>query len=235
MTQEMRSHIWCDRLLASCCQGILEDGIDDLAVLERTMRCPVCDERCPATRLTTLLTKISAQDFADLGCYRQAVMELTLAADQQLTCTPVNVVELDRDDLGRAEAEPRHKQQHSIIARAMSGVAAHRAKNGLDPIGRQVPGQPRVPALCRLGKTQGKIARRRPAPEQILEEGPKMGRGWPVSIRILVCQQVLDEANGVGGPKTCQVDLTGSEAIIEEPVSKTQKRGRWCVGSGPAA
>ena len=102
MTQEMRSHIWRGRLLAGCRQSILEDGIDDLAVLERTMRRPVRDEYRSATRFTTLLTKISAQDFADLGCYRQAVMELTFAADQQLTRTPVNVVELDRDELGRS-------------------------------------------------------------------------------------------------------------------------------------
>jgi hypothetical protein len=124
---------------------------------------------------------------------------------------------------GRAQAEPRHEQQHRIIARAMPGVTAHRGKNGLEPIGRQMPGQSRLSALGRLGNAQCKVARRCPTPEQMLEESPKMGRGCLVSIRMLVCKQMLDEAYGVGGAKTCQLDHPGSEAMIKEPVSKAQQ------------
>ena len=67
-----------------------------------------------------------------------------------------------------------------------------------------------------------------------LEEGPKIARGCLVSIRMLACQQVLDEADGAGGAKTCQVDYPGSEAMIEEPVSKAQ-HGVDGAFSGPAA
>ena len=56
-----------------------------------------------------------------------------------------------------------------------------------------------------------------------------MARGCLVLIPMLACQQVLDEADGVGGAKTCQVDYPGSEAMIEEPVSKAQHvvDGAW--------
>src|ERR1700751_3055594 len=88
MTQEVRSNIWRDRLLTGRRQGVLEDGVDDLAVLERTMRRAVRDEHRAARRRRTLLTKISAQRFADLGHDRQAVVELPLAAHQQLARAP---------------------------------------------------------------------------------------------------------------------------------------------------
>jgi hypothetical protein len=104
----------------------------------------------------------------------------------------------------------------------MPGVAADRGENRLDPIGRQVPGQSRIPALGCLGDAQRKVGPRCPAPEQILEEGPQMGRGRLVAIRMLACQQVLDEADSVGGAKTRQVDHRGSKAMIEEPVGEAQ-------------
>jgi hypothetical protein len=44
MTKQVRSDIGRDRLLAGRSQGILQDGVDDLAVLECTMRRAVRDE-----------------------------------------------------------------------------------------------------------------------------------------------------------------------------------------------
>ena len=49
-----------------------------------------------------------------------------------------------------------------------------------------------------------------------------MGRGRLVAIRMLACQQVLDEADSVGGARTRQVDHRGSKAMIEEPVGEAQ-------------
>ena len=232
MTQEMRSHIGRDQLLPGRCQSILEDVVDDLAVLKWPMRCPVRDESCPATRFTTLITKISAQSFAYFGRYRHAIMELPFAAHQQLTGTPINIIKLDRDDLDCSEPESRHEEQHSIISCAMPRVATHRGENSLNPIWRQMPGQPRIPALCRLRKTQGKVARGFPTPKQILEEGPKVGCGRDMSMRRFVCQQVLDEADCVGGPKAFQVNHSVSKVMNEEPLS----RMRHCVyGAWPQA
>ena len=49
-----------------------------------------------------------------------------------------------------------------------------------------------------------------------------MGRGRLVAIRMLARQQVLDEADSVGGARTRQVDHRGSKAMIEEPVGEAQ-------------
>ena len=135
MTQQVRSDIRRDRLLAGRRQGVLEDRVDDLAVLESVVRCPVRDEHRAAVRRSTFLAKIPAQCFADFDCNRQAVMQFALTAHHQLARAPVDIVELDRDDLGCSQSEARREQQHRVIPRAMPGVAAHRGEDGFHPIG----------------------------------------------------------------------------------------------------
>ena len=106
VTKEVRSNIWCRRLLARRLQSILQDGIDDLAVFERSMRRTMGDKHSAACRRSPLLTKVAAQRVAYLRRDRQFVVQLALAADSKLARPPVDIVELDRGDLDRTQPEP---------------------------------------------------------------------------------------------------------------------------------
>ena len=84
-------------------------------------------------------------------------MQLALAAHQQFACAPVDIVELDRDDLGRAQPEPRHEQQHRIVARAMPRVA--RAPSEHQPRPHRATGAAAAspPAPSRLGTLNARL------------------------------------------------------------------------------
>ena len=78
MTQQVRSHIRRHRSLAGRLQGILEDGVDDLPILERAMRRAMGDEHRAAGRRSSFRTKIAAQRFADLnGLFAASTADLT--------------------------------------------------------------------------------------------------------------------------------------------------------------
>src|SRR5688572_10738551 len=99
MTQQVRSHIGRHRLLSGRSQRILEDGIDDLTTLERTVRRAMGNEHRAAGRGAASLLQIAAERLANLCADRYAIVELPLAAHQEFARAPVDIVQLDRDDL----------------------------------------------------------------------------------------------------------------------------------------
>src|SRR6202453_4892224 len=210
----MRSHIGRRRLLAGRFQRILEDGVDDLPSLERAMRRALGDEHRAAGGRSSLLTKIAAQCIADLYRDRQAVVQLALAEYRKFTRTPVDVTELDRDDLGRAQSEPGHQQQHRIVPRTAPGIVAHGSEHRLDAVRRQVARQSRASGLGRLRQTQRQVGCRGPASEQILKEDTDMGRHRLVAAA--AGQHMLHEAGRVGGTQAARIDDRLAKAIIEE-------------------
>ncbi|MGB5084461.1 MAG: hypothetical protein WBO09_07585 [Methylocystis silviterrae] len=119
--------------------------------------------------------------------------------------------------------EPRHKQQHRVIASAMTRVGANSAENGFHSLRQQMPGQSCSPTLGSLGDAQSKIGRRYSAPEQVLEEAPKMRRGCLIAIRRLAGHKMLHEADSIGGAKARQIDHRGSKAMVEESIGEAQR------------
>jgi hypothetical protein len=53
--------------------------------------------------------------FAHICGKRHAIMQLALAADQDFAHAPVDIVELDRDDLGSTKSKPGNEQQHRAV------------------------------------------------------------------------------------------------------------------------
>ena len=90
MTQQVRSDIGRHGFLAGRLQRLLEDGVDDLAVLEPPIRRAMRDEQRAAGRWPAFLTKIAAQRVADLHGDRQAVVQLAFASHRQFARTPVD-------------------------------------------------------------------------------------------------------------------------------------------------
>ena len=91
----MRSDIGCRRLHPSCRERFPQDRVDDLAILEWTVRRPVAHEQRPGCRRGPLLAQIPADRLAHVWRDRQPVMALPFSANQNLTGSPVDVIELD--------------------------------------------------------------------------------------------------------------------------------------------
>ena len=82
----------------------LQHRVEDLRIDKGPIRHLVGDEQ-RAGRPTPAIPDVVDDGVADVVRQRHAVVPLALAADQDCACTPVDVVELDRDDLGRAQAK----------------------------------------------------------------------------------------------------------------------------------
>ena len=61
-----------------------------------------------------------------IGGERHAMVQPTLAADEDLPRRPVDIVEPERDHLLGPQSEPRHHQQHRVIAATEPVVAVNR-------------------------------------------------------------------------------------------------------------
>ena len=60
VAQNMRPHIGRGGLLTGRIERILDQGIDDLAILERSMRCSLGDEQGPAVGRSAFLPQVPA-------------------------------------------------------------------------------------------------------------------------------------------------------------------------------
>ena len=151
--------------------------------------------------------------------YPIAVVEAK-AANKQLARAPVDIVELDRDHLGRTRTEARHEQEHGIIALPVLRIGTNRREYRLDLVGRQISREPRIPALRHLGHAQRKVRARRARLEEILEEGPQMGGGRLIAIGRFATEQMLKEADHIAGRDRRQINIGIAEAMIEEAISE---------------
>lgn len=66
---------------------------------------------------------VVGQRLTDIGRKRQAFPAASLAAHQQLTGPPVDIAQLDRRHLARAQAQPRQQHQDRVIAATASAAA----------------------------------------------------------------------------------------------------------------
>ena len=85
---------------------------------------PQGDEQEPRPT-SPLVQNVVGKRFADVNWQRHAVMEPSLAADQDVAGTPVNVVEPERDDLLAAQTEPGQQKHDGAIATSAAAVNVH--------------------------------------------------------------------------------------------------------------
>ena len=133
-------------------------------------------------------------------------MTLPFSANQQLAGAPVDVIQLDRDDLWRAQAKARHQQQHGIVAGTPPRIGAHRGQNGLDLIRRQITREPRAPRFVCPGDAEREVRGRKALCEQILEEATQMRGRRLVAERALAREKVLHERHDIPGVQRRQIE-----------------------------
>src|SRR5579862_9592975 len=109
----MRSGVGARRLQTCCNEGFFEDGIHYLAVLERSVWCALGHEQCSRGG-NAIMPDVGGERFADIWRNRHAIMPLSLAAHEKFTGSPVNIAELDGDDLRRSQPKTGHQQRHCI-------------------------------------------------------------------------------------------------------------------------
>ncbi len=127
-----------------------------------------------ARRSTPAVPNVVDDSLAGVFGQRHAIVPLAFAPDQDRAGSPVNVVELDRDDLRCPQAEAGEKQKHRIVAPANRIIGPDRIDQLLDLLGLQVSGKV---ALRRLGDARNgvrQIALRLAAPEQEPEQVAQM-------------------------------------------------------------
>ena len=73
--------------------------------------------------------------FAYVFGKRHAVVQLAFATDEDFPGAPVDIIKLDRDDLGSAKSQPRCEQQQRVIAPPHGVVGSHRFYQPLDLFG----------------------------------------------------------------------------------------------------
>ena len=125
-------------------------------------------------------------------------MQLALAADEDLARAPVDVVELDRDNLGSAKSEPCHEQQHRVVAPPDGVVGANRLDQPLDLFGLEIARQ-MVGAGAGGDARQavGEIAPGLAAPEQELEQAAQMRRQPLVAAGLRSGFKLAQESNDI--------------------------------------
>lgn len=84
---------------------------------------------------------VGGERFADIWRNRHAIMPLSLAAHEKFTGSPVNIAELDGDDLRRSQPKTGHQQRHCIIAPPMFRAAPHGCQQGFHLLGRKMSGK----------------------------------------------------------------------------------------------
>ena len=147
-------------------------------------------------------------------------MVLALAAHDELTRPPVDVVELDGDHFWRTQAQACEQEEHRVIATTEARVGPDLREDHLDLLGRQMARQPGVIALGYARHAERQVGHRESALEQILEEAAQVGRRCLVPERRLAGGQPLEEGDGVAGRDRAKLDVGLAEAEAQEPVGE---------------
>jgi len=83
----------------------------------RAMRSERSHENRPVKRAgRSTTTQIAGQRAADVDRQRQAIVAVSLAVDQELAGTPIDVIEHETRNLAAAQAEPSHQDHDREIA-----------------------------------------------------------------------------------------------------------------------
>ena len=115
VAQQMRANVFLRRPEPGLLECRAQHRIQDLRIGERPIRHPMRDEQ-GARRSTTTILDVIDDGLAGLFGQRHAVVPLALAPDQDRAGPPVDIIELDRDHLRRAQAEASQNHQHRVVA-----------------------------------------------------------------------------------------------------------------------
>jgi hypothetical protein len=100
--------------------GSIRGGRYDLrypSAAESAMRSPAPDKNCPnRSRSGTTAAQIGGRRITNIGGQRQALGTAALSPHNELSGSPVDVVELKRSDLACAQSEPDENGQDREIA-----------------------------------------------------------------------------------------------------------------------
>src|ERR1700756_6043803 len=88
-----------------------DDAIDAGGTGETAQRCSYAKKKAPCPASRTDVAQILDQSFADVRRERQAGQPLPLAADEDVTVLPVDVIESQDDNLAGAQAEAGQPKQ----------------------------------------------------------------------------------------------------------------------------
>ena len=119
----------------------LQHGVYDLGILEGRMVRRLRRDEQRARVAGSSISDVVDDRFAHVRGKRHAVVQFALTPDEDFARAPVDVVELDRDNLGRAKSEPRHEQQHRVVAPPNGVVGANRLDQPLDLFGLEIARQ----------------------------------------------------------------------------------------------
>ena len=221
VAQQMRADVLLRRLQAGLPERVLQHGVYDLGILERPMvRRPRRDEQ--RTRVAgSSVSDVIHDRFAHVRGKRHAVVQLALAPDEDLARAPVDVVELDRDNLGRAKSEPRHEQQHRVVAPPNGVVGANRLDQPLDLFGLEIARQ-MVGAGGDARQAVGEIAPGLAAPEQELEQTAQMRRQRFVAAGLRSGFKLAQESDDIVRRDRVQVAELVAEAKGYEPLQEAR-------------
>src|SRR5271155_4057041 len=159
-------------------------------------------------------------------------MQLALAADEDFARAPVNVVELDRDNPGSAKSEPRHDQQHRVVAAPDGVVGANRLDQPLDLFGLEVARQ-MVGAGGHARQAVGEIAPGLAAPEQELEQTAQMRRQRFVAAGLRSGFKLAQESHDIVRRDRVQVPELVAEAKGREPLQEARAVSDRGLGQSP--
>jgi hypothetical protein len=149
--------------------------------------------------------------FAHVRGKRHPVVQFALTPNEDFARAPVDVVELDRDNLGCAKSEPRHEQQHGVVASPNGVVGANRLDQLLDLFGLEIARQ-MVSAGGNPRQAVREIAPGFAAPEQELEQTAQMRRQRFVAAGLRSGFKLAQESDDIVRRNSVQVAELVAEA-----------------------
>src|SRR5206468_1594913 len=109
-----------------------DDGGDRGAARKPTVGSPRADEDPPCRASRPVPAQVDRQGFAHVGEQRHLVVGGALAVDLNLAAPPVDVVELQRNDLTGPKAEASEQYKHSVVAPTGRSAAVAGLQHALD-------------------------------------------------------------------------------------------------------
>jgi hypothetical protein len=163
-----------------------------------------------------MVPEVGGQGFADVGGQRQAGVLASLAPHLQLAGPPIDVIELQGEDLARPQPQAGQKEEDGAIAAVGAVVPLASTDDPFDLFGGEVLRQFGGPPLRHGRDGPGEVALRLPAQEEKSKEGAQGGHhhlGHGGAARASVSQE---ETRDVAGGQVPDADRPIPEALAEE-------------------
>src|SRR5262245_7005369 len=118
-----------------------------------------------------MVPEVDGQGFADVGGQRQAGVPASLAPHLQLAGSPIDVIELQGEDLARPQPQAGQEEEEGAIAAGGAAVPPASTDDPFDLFGGEVLRQYGGPPLRHGRDGPGEVGLRLPAQEEESEEG----------------------------------------------------------------